>query len=80
MKEEHIHLEHKGMVTQLPKLHNSVHEGLGAALGLTLGASPFSQHDALLLHMCVEGPLQTRHLTLDDVFNLNIKIIYRGYI
>ena len=72
MKGKHIHLEHKGVVTQLPKLHNSVHEGLGAALGLALGASSLCQHAALLLHVCVEGPLQTRHLTLDDVFNLNI--------
>ena len=64
------YLEHEGMVAEFPQLHDGVHERLGSA---PLGALPtgvLREHDALLLHVRVQRPLQTRHLTLDDVLHL----------
>ena len=44
------HLEHEGMVAELPQLHDGVHERLGAALGPLLATRPgVGQHDSLLL-------------------------------
>ena len=60
------------MIAEFPQLHNRVHERLGAPLLLaTAATSRVGQHDSLLLHVRVQGPLQTRHLALDDVLNLN---------
>ena len=43
-------LEHEGVVAELPKLHDGVHEGLGAALLPLLPARPsVRQHDSFLL-------------------------------
>ena len=68
-------LEHEGMIAKFPELHNSIHQRLGSSLPVLL-TTVLRQHNPLLLHVLVQGPLQTRHLTLDDVLNLD-KIIFK---
>ena len=58
------------MIAELPELHDGVHEGLGSAPLGALAPLGVGEHDALLLHVRVQGPLQPGHLALDDVLHL----------
>ena len=51
-----INLEHEGMITELPQLHNCVHQRFGSSFTILLPAV-LGQHDPLLLHVLVEGAL-----------------------
>ncbi len=45
------------MVAEFPQLHDGVHESLGPAPLGALPAGGVCEHDALLLHVCVQGAL-----------------------
>lgn len=61
--------EHEWMVTDLPQLHDSVHEGLSASTAGLSFLCAVCDHEALL-HVAVDDALQRRHVTLDNILNL----------
>ena len=81
-------VEHKGMITNLAELHDSVHHCFGitafAVLETIISVSRrgedsfphfvFGQNDPTGLHVSVHHSLQCRHVTFDHVFNLNDRV------
>ena len=63
-------LEHEGMITDLPQLHDGVHQRLGASLSLLVSLRTVGQQHATVLHVTVQEALERRHLTLDHVLDL----------
>ena len=82
-------IEHERMITNLPQLHDRVHQRFRVtALAVLETISTvsrkkrqdslhyfiFSQENTAGLHVRVHHSLQCRHVTFDDVFDLNKQI------